>query len=199
MDTGYIYIIVGVAIVLGVLFAIWVMFLRKRRGSATEEIKNAETALLEAKMKEADLYVQDQYQKAEDSLARATHLIAAKEYKKAKKAVEDAIGQAHKASEVAEENKAKMKIEDERMLDDFTRQVDELKIRAAKPGTDIPRAVPSEVKEVIGKWEIMKMRIPDLIQRGKIREAHDELKTVEGEIIAQRQNIVIATQPSAAK
>jgi hypothetical protein len=72
-----------------------------------------------------------------------------------------------------------MKTEDERMLSDFNRQVDELKIRAAKPGTDTPTKVPREVQELVGKWEIMKMRIPDLIQRGRIRDAHDELKTIE--------------------
>jgi len=72
-----------------------------------------------------------------------------------------------------------MKAEDERMFSDFNLQVDEVRIRAAKPGTDIPMKVPREVQELVGKWEIMKMRIPELIQRGRIREAHDELKTIE--------------------
>ena len=189
-DINYIYVIVGIIVVLAILNLIWIIFIRKR-GPSAEEVKNAEMALAEAKQNEADLYAQYEYQKAEDSLAEATHLLAAKEYSKAKKAVEEATGQAHKASKAVEENKAKMKAEDERMLNDFNRQVDELKIRAAKPGTDTPTKVPREVQELVGKWEIMKMRIPDLIQRGRIREAHDELKTIEGVLNnAQRQDFI---------
>jgi uncharacterized protein YhaN len=197
MDIRYIYVIVGIVVVLVILSLIWVMFLRKRRGPSAEEVKTAEMALSEAKQKEADLYAQDEYQRAEDSLAKATHLLAAKEYGKAKKAVEEATGQARQATKAVEENKAKMKAEDEKMFSDFNRQVDELKIRAAKPGTDTPRKVPREVQELVGKWEIMKMRIPDLIQRGRIRDAHDELKTIEGVLNnAQQQGFA---QPGADK
>ena len=198
MDIRYIYVIVGIVVVLVILSLIWVMFLRKRRGPSAEEVKNAEMALSEAKQKEADLYAPDEYQRAEDSLAKATHLLAAREYGKAKKAVEEATGQARQATKEVEENKAKMKAEDEKMFSDFNRQVDELKIRAAKPGTDTPRKVPREVQELVGKWEIMKMRIPDLIQRGRIRDAHDELKTIEGVLNdAQRQEFIV--QPGADK
>ena len=191
MDIRYIYLIAGIVVVLVILYLIWVMFLRKRMGPPAEEMKNAEMALAEAKQKEADLYAPEEYKKAEDSLAMATHLLAAKEYPKAKKALEEASGQARQASKAVEENKAKMKAEAERMLSDFNRQVDELKIRAAKPETDTPTEVPREVQELVGKWEIMKMRIPDLIQRGRIREAHDELKTIEGVLNnAQRQGFI---------
>ena len=109
-----------------------------------------------------------------------------------------AAGQARQAGKAVGENKAKMKAEDERMLSDFNRRVDELKIRSAKPETDTPTEVPREVQELVGKWEIMKMRIPDLIQRGRIREAHDELKTIEGVLNnAQRQGFI--AQPGADK
>lgn len=191
MDIRYIYVIVGIVVVLAILFLIWIIFLRKRMGSPAEEVKNAEMALSEAKQKEADLYAQDQYQEAEASLAQATHLLAAKEYRKAKKAAEEASKQARQASRAVEENKAKMKAEDERMLSDFNGQVDELKIRVAKPEMDTPTEVPREVQELVGKWEIMKIRIPELIQRGRIREAHDELKTIEGVLNnAQRQDVI---------
>jgi len=75
MDIRYIYGIVGIVVVLVVLFLIWVLFLRKRMGPPAEELKNAEMAMSEAKQKEADLYAHDEYQRAEDSLAKATHLI----------------------------------------------------------------------------------------------------------------------------
>jgi len=191
IDIRYIYVFAGIVVILLIFFFVWVLFLRKRRGTAAEEVKKAEMALSEAKQKEADLYAQDEYQRAEDSLVKARHLLAAKEYRKAKKAVEEAAEQARKAGAAVEENRTKMKAEDERMLSDFNRQVDELKIRAAKLGTDTPTKVSAEVQELVGKWEIMKMRIPDLLQRGRIREAHDELKTIEGILSnAQRQDFV---------
>ena len=198
MDIRYIYVMVGIVVVLLFLNLIWIIFLRERRGPSAEEVKNAEMALSEAKQKEADLYAQDEYQRAEDSLAKAAQLLAAKEYRKAKKAEKEATEQALQAGKAVEENKATMKAEDERMLSDFNGQVNELKMRAAKPGTDTPTKVPREVQELVGKWEIMKMRIPDLIQRGRIREAHDELKTIEGVLNnAQRQDFIV--KPGADK
>jgi len=179
VDITYVYVIAGVIVVLVIFLLIWILFLRKKMGPPTEEIKNAELALSEAKQQEADLYAPVEYKRAEDSLATATHLLAAKEYPKARKALEDATGQARQASESVEGNKAKMKAEAERMLSDFNRQVDELKLRSAKPEMDIPATVSSEVQELVGRWEIMKMRIPDLIQRGSIKAAYDELKTIE--------------------
>lgn len=198
MDAGYIYIIVGIVLLLLILFGVWALFLRKRMGPPTEELKKAEIELAEAKQKEADLYVEDEYGRAQDSLAKATHLVAAKEYKQARKAAEEATDQARKAREAVEQKKAEMKAENERMFGDFNRQVDELKATAAKPERDKPPGAPPEVEGLIGKWEIMKMRIPDLIQRGRIREAHDELKTMEGQINAQKRRD-LAAQPGAVK
>ncbi len=198
IDIRYYYLIAGIVVLLAILYLVWIMFLKKRMGPPTEEMKNAETALAEAKQKEADIYAPEEYKKAEESLAMATHLMAAKEYPKAKKALEEASGQARQASKTVEGNKAKLKAEAERMLSDFNRRVDELKIRSAKPEMDTPTKVTSEVQELVGKWEIMKLRIPDLIQRGSIKEAHDELKTIEGVLDStQRQGFI--TQPGADK
>ncbi|MGA7829303.1 MAG: DUF4398 domain-containing protein [Geobacteraceae bacterium] len=179
IDVTYIYVIAGIVVVLVILFLIWILFLKKRMGPPTEEIKNAEIALSEAKEKEAELYAPEEYKRAEESLAMATHLLAAKEYQKAKKALEEATAQARQASKSVEGNKAKMKAEAERMLSDFNRQIDELKLKSAKPELDTTTVVTSEVQELVGKWEIMKMRIPDLIQRGSIKAAYDELKTID--------------------
>ncbi len=200
IDTTYVYVIAGIVVILVVVLLVWLLFLRKRMGpdAAAEQVRNAELALSEARQKEADLYAHDEYQRAEDSLAKAKHLLAAKEYGKAKESLEEAAEQARKAGTAVEENRTKMKAEDERMLSDFNRQVDELKLTAAKLGTDTPTKAPPGVQELVGKWEIMKMRIPDLIQRGMIREAQDELKTIEDMLNnAQRQDLV--PRPEAAK
>lgn len=191
IDIVYLYVILGVIAVFVILFLIWALFLKRRMGPPTEEIINAETALSGAKQREADLYAQEEYQKAEDSLARAKHLMAGKEYKKAKKAAQEAIGQARDIGKAIEENKTKMKAENEKMFADFDKQVDDLKQWAAKRNTDTPINVPPRVQELVGKWEIIKVRIPDLIQHGQIRKAHDELKAIEGEIQTQRQDFVV--------
>ena len=107
IDMMNVYIIVGIVSVIVILFLFWVVFLRKKIGPPTEEIKNAEIALSEAKQKEAELYAEDEYKSAEDSLAKATHLLTAKEYGKAKKALEDAAEQARQASKAVEKNKAR--------------------------------------------------------------------------------------------
>src|SRR5208337_5108711 len=107
IDIRYIYVFAGIVVILLIFFFVWVLFLRKRRGTAAEEVKKAEMALSEAKQKEADLYAQDEYQRAEDSLVKARHLLAAKEYRKAKKAVEEAAEQARKAGAAVEENRTK--------------------------------------------------------------------------------------------
>jgi Domain of unknown function (DUF4398) len=191
MNTTYVYIIAGIIAVLVIFFLIWVLFLRRRLGPPVEQVKDAEAALSAARQKEADLYAQDEYQRAEDSLARAKHLLAAKEYKKAKEAAEDTITQAGKADKVIEENKAKMKAENEKMFADFDKQVDELKQWAAKRGTDTPTNISPKVQELVGKWEIIKVKLPDLIQRGRIKEAHDELKAVERDIQTRRQDFAV--------
>jgi F0F1-type ATP synthase membrane subunit b/b' len=191
IDMGNGYVILGIVVVLAIIAAIWIMFMKKGAGPTAEDVKNAEMALAEAKQNEADLYAQEEYKKAEDSLARATHLMAAKDNRKARNAIEDATMQARQATKAVELNRAAMKAEDEKMLSDFNQQVDELKIRVANTGTDTPSKVSREIQELVGKWEIMKMRIPELIQRGKIRVAYDELKTISGVLNnAQRQDAI---------
>ena len=190
-DINYIYVVIGVVVILAILCLAWVMFQKKGMRLSADEVTNAELALSEAKHSEADLYAQDEYQKAEESLARATYLMAGADNRNARQALKEAVAYAHQADKAVDENKAKMKAEDERMLNDFNRQVDELKTRVAKTGSDTPVKVPREVQELVGKWEIMKMRIPDLIQREKIREAYDELKTIAVALnIAQRQDFI---------
>jgi uncharacterized protein YhaN len=198
INMGSGYIILGIVVVLAITAFVWITFLKKGTGPSAEEVKNAEMALSEAKQNEADLYAQDEYKKAEDSLARATHLMAARDNRKAKNAIEDATVQARQAGKAVELNRAAMKAEDEKMLSDFNQQVDALKIRVADTGTNTPAKVSREVQELVGKWEIMKMRIPELIQRGKIRAAYDELKTISGVLNnAQRQDSI--AQAGAAR
>jgi ABC-type enterochelin transport system substrate-binding protein len=46
----------------------------------------------------------------------------------------------------------------------------------------------------LGKWEIIKVRIPDLIIHDRIREAYDELKAIEGKIQTQQRDFAARTR-----
>src|SRR4030067_774992 len=68
-----------------------------REKPPTQELENAERAVVEAKQKEADIYVPDVFSKAEETLKKAKDLMRERKYKEAKKAAEDSINLAKQA------------------------------------------------------------------------------------------------------
>jgi len=166
----------------------------------TKEVENAEKAIAEAKQKEADLYVQDVFTKAEDALKNAKDLIAVKKYKEAKKAAEDADSLAQQAIPMVEPNKAKMKTEVEQMIPEVQGTMDELKSLVAKA---IKKKAPinrEEIQSSLGKWEIDMVNIKDQLQGGRVRQAHDQLLSMKEQMKMQREILVAAVeQESAAK
>lgn len=190
MNPTTIYVISGVVVLLLIFFLIWALFLRRRMAPPTQELNTAETALAEAKQTEADLYAQDEYERAREALSRAHHLMAAKEYRKAKEAAEEAAGQARSAGKAVEGNKAEIRAEDEKMLADFDRHADELKNFAAKIAPDTPNEIHPGVAGLIGKWEIARIKVRDSINQGRLREAYDALKGLEADFRKVRHNTI---------
>jgi F0F1-type ATP synthase membrane subunit b/b' len=167
----------------------------------TKEVENAEKAIAEAKQKEADLYVQDVFSKAEDALKNAKDLIAVKKYKEAKKAAEDAANLARQTIPMVETNKAKMKTEVEQMIPEVQGTMDELKSLVAKA---IKKKAPinrEEIQGSIGKWEIDMVNVKDQLQGGRIRQAYDQLISMKEQMIMKRELLVAATEqePAAKK
>ena len=77
----------------------------------TQEVESAEKAIADAKKAEVDLYVQDIFAKAENSLKQAKELITQKKYKEAKAAAEEAVKFSVEALTQLAPNKLKMKEE----------------------------------------------------------------------------------------
>jgi len=167
----------------------------------TKEVENAEKAIAEAKQKEADLYVQDVFTKAEDALKNAKDLTAVKKYKEAKKAAEDAATLAQQAIPMVEPNKAKMKTEVEQIIPEVQGTMDELKSLVAKA---IKKKAPinrEEIQSSIGKWEIDMVNVKDQLQGGRIRQAYDQLISMKEQMKMQREILVAAAEqePAAKK
>jgi len=160
----------------------------------TKEVESAEKAIAEAKLKEADLYVQDVFMKAEDSLKKANDLIVAKKYKEAKKAAEDALSFAQQAIPMVDLNKTKMKTEAEQMVQDVQGMLDELKSIVAKAPKKKSPINREEIQGMIGKWEVDMVSIKEQLEAQKIRQAYDQLKSMGEEIKAQKESVTAAME-----
>ncbi|HKZ57180.1 MAG TPA: hypothetical protein VJ024_05725 [Thermodesulfovibrionales bacterium] len=158
----------------------------------TKEVESAEKAIAEAKLKEADLYVQDVFMKAENSLKKARDLVAVKKYEEAKKAAEDALSYAQQAIPMVDLNKAKMKTEAEQMVQDVQGAMDEMKSIVAKAPKKKSPINREEIQGMIGKWEVDMVSIKEQLEAQKIRQAYDQLKSMGEEIKAQKESIVAA-------
>ena len=165
----------------------------------TKEVEQAEKAVAEAKQKEADLYVQDIFTKAEDSLKTAKDLISQKKYKDAKKAAEEATSLAQQAIPVVEQNKAKMKAEVEQLVQDVTREITEMKPLLAKAIKKMKSEEQKEVQGMLGKWEIDMVDIKDLLQAQKIRQAYDGIKPIKEQVLAQKGKMAAPTEAKPEK
>jgi len=165
----------------------------------TMEIENAEKAVTDAKQKEANLYAQDVFKQAEDSLKKAKDLVAVKKYKEAKQGAIETVTIAQQSVSMVEANKAKMKTDAEQMSIDVQAGLDEVKSlvsKATKKKAPINR---EEIQGMIGKWEVGFVTAKDQLQAGKIRDAHDMLKAMQEEIKAQKETVAVALEPKIAE
>jgi len=180
-----------------VMLTLSITFLSGCAKPPTMEIENAEKALAEAKQKEADLYVEDVFLKAEESLKRAKDLVAVKKYKEAKKAAGDVVILAQQAISMVGANRAKMKADAEQKFGDVREALDELKslaTRAIKKKASINRA---EIQSMIGKWELDLVNAKDQLQLQQIRQAYGQLRAIQKEIKTQKKGLVTVLEPKA--
>jgi tetratricopeptide (TPR) repeat protein len=164
----------------------------------TKEVESAEKAIAEAEQKEADLYVQDVFHKAEDSLKKAKDLIAVKKYKEARKAAEDAASFAQQAIPMVELNKAKMKAEAEQIVQEVQGGMDEVKslvAKAIKKKSPINR---EEIQGMIGKWEVDLVGVKEQLEAQKVRQAYDQLILIKGQITSQKESLTSALEQKPA-
>lgn len=165
-----------------------------------QELAAAEKAIADAKAKQADLYVQDMFAKAEDEMKKANEMVTVKKYEEAKTAALEAAKMAEQAAAQVDQNKQKMKAEVEAMLPDLQKALDETKTLAATAIKKKAVASKDELQSAIGKLELDMTNVKDQLQAGKIREAGDLAKSLSEQINAQKQTLTDAMgQQKAAK
>lgn len=155
----------------------------------TQEIENAEKAISEAQQKGADLYVQDMFMKAEESLKRAKDLSAAKKYNEAKTVAVEATRIAKQSLSMIEANRAKMKAETEQILKNVQTSLDEIKMLAAKAFKKKMPINREEIQGIIGKWEIDIINIKEHLDEQRIRQGYDQLVLIQKQIKYQKDNL----------
>jgi hypothetical protein len=155
----------------------------------TQEVEKAEKAIADAKQKEAHLYVQIEFQKAEEALKQSKELIAVKKYKEAKAAAEESSNRALMAISLVETNKTAMKEEAEKMVQEIQQSLDELKSLAAAAIKKKAAINKEEVQSVIGKYELDIVSVKDLLQELKISGAYDQLIALKEQVKGQKDGL----------
>ena len=165
----------------------------------TQEIADAVKAIADAKAKEADLYVEDVFAKAQDEMKKASDLVTAKKYTEAKTAAMEAIKMAQQAGTLVDQNKQKMKEAVEAMLPDVQKALDETKSLAATAIKKKAVTAKDELQSAIGKLELDMTTVKEQLQSGKIRQAADLAKSLLEQANAQKQSLTDAMGQQAAK
>jgi predicted small lipoprotein YifL len=160
----------------------------------TQEISNAEKSVSEALQKEANIYAPDIFSKAEESLKMAKDLLAQKKYKEAKKAAEDAVALSQQAISQVEPNKSKMKAEIDQMVLDVEKGIGELKGVLAKLPKQLGPRERKELQELIRKWEQDLGNIKTMVQAQKMRQAYDQLKTLNTEVSSKKERLIASAE-----
>jgi hypothetical protein len=160
----------------------------------TQEISNAEKAVSEAMQKEANIYAPEIFSKAQESLKMAKDLLAQKKYKEAKKAAEDAVALSQQAVSQVEANKSKMKAETDQMFADVQKGIAELKGLLGKSPAQLGPRERKETQELIRKWEKDLGNIKTMMQEQKMREAHEQLMTLNTEVSSKRQKLIASAE-----
>lgn len=163
----------------------------------TSEIESAEKAIADAKVKEADQYVQDVFSKAEGALKKAKDMVAAKNYKDAKTEADQALIHAQKAVQAVEANKAKMKADAEQLVIDIQNSMNEVKISVTQAIRKKAQINQLEIQSAIGKWEIELVSIKENLQIGKVRLAFDQLTSLQEQVKSHKETINTALELKA--
>lgn len=155
----------------------------------TQEIADAEKAMADAKIKEADLYVGDVFTKAQNEMKKAGEMVTAKKYAEAKTAALEAAKMAQQAASLVDQNKQKMKEGLETMLPDVQKALDEVKSLAAAAIKKKAVASKDELQSAIGKLELDMTAVKEHMQTGKIRQAYDLAKSLFEQANSQKQRL----------
>lgn len=165
----------------------------------TEQIEKAEKTLEHARSLEADLYAADLYKQAAEAVAKAKDLVAKKKYDEAKRLAEESSQRAQEAVLAVGANKAKMKTDTERMLQEVSAAIDELKKYVAAALRKKAPLNREEIQAKIGRWEIDAINIEEELRNQKIKSAHDSLTAMRDQVRELKESLLPADETTAEK
>jgi hypothetical protein len=163
-----------------------------------QEIENAEHALSQAKKKEADRYMQEDYRKAEDALKRAKSLVLQKKYKEAKSAAEQAVAVALQAISRVDMHRTKMGEEVDQMILEgrkFLEEIKTLAVSAIRKKAGVGR---EKIEAAIGRYELEMVEIKEQRQALQIRDASDRLSSLHTAMKTMKEEITAAIEAKDA-
>jgi hypothetical protein len=164
----------------------------------TQEVESAEKAIADAKKAEVNLYVQDIFAKAENSLKQAKELITQKKYKEAKAAAEEAAKSALEGLTQVAPNKLKMKEEAAQKISAAETLIKEVKDLASKAIKKKVGPNQDELKSTIGNTELEMVNINENMKTDKIREAYDKIAVLLGQLQSQKETLTAALEQKQA-
>jgi len=167
-----------------------ILFLATREKPPTREVMDAEQAVEQAKKKEADLYAQDIFSRAEESLKKSKDLVREKKYKEAKKAAEEASNFAREAMVQVEPNKARMKTEMDLTISELRKKIEELKRIVSKSPRQMAPRERKDLEERIEKWEKDMKGIESMIAEQKVRQAYDHMMTLKKDVESKAERLI---------
>ena len=160
----------------------------------TQEVESAEKTIADAKKAEVDLYVQDIFAKAENSLKQAKELITQKKYKEAKAAAEEAAKSALEGLTQVAPNKLRMKEEAAQKIsaaETLMKEIKDLASRAIKKKVGPNQ---NELKTSISNTELEMVNINESIKAEKVRQAYDKITVLLEQLKSQKETLTAALE-----
>lgn len=160
----------------------------------TQEVESAEKAIADAKKAEVDLYVQDIFAKAENSLKQAKELITQKKYKEAKAAAEEAAKSALEGLTQVAPNKLKMKEDAAQKILAAETLIKEVKDLASKAIKKKVGPNQDELKTTIGNTELEMVNINESMKTENVRQAYDKIVVMLEQLQSQKETLTTALE-----
>jgi hypothetical protein len=160
----------------------------------TQEVESAEKAIADAKKAEVDLYVQDIFAKAGNSLKQAKELITQKKYKEAKAAAEEAAKLAMEGLTQVAPNKLKMKEEAAQKITEAEALMKEVKDLASKAIKKKAGPNQDELKTSIGNTELEMVNINESMKAEKVHQAFDKIAVMLEQLKSQKETLTAALE-----
>jgi hypothetical protein len=151
-----------------------------------KEMQAAREAVANATNAEADIYAQDLFVTAQDSLNQAEMLLSEKKYAEAKRLAIFAKSWADSSATLAQTNKEEMKVTAETSINDATSMLEALK--EAK----VPSRLKAKINDEVKGCENVLKEAKDALEIGNYKDAFDKASDVSNRVEEAKKEIIKA-------